>query len=169
MQRHGELLSIWLRKDAALWQTQDTFQVEHEAGSSFGHSFILNGYTYENEMLNSGETLNLALFWEAVEATEFRWKIFVHLVGPEGDLVAQQDKYPYGGLFQTDRWRPGLIVDDQYSIEIPQDVAAGEYRIAIGMYDEGTGERLRLTTPEGEPISDNRLFLEDTIIVRELN
>jgi hypothetical protein len=62
-----------------------------------------------------------------------------------------------------------LIVDDQYSIEIPQDVAAGEYRIAIGMYDEGTGERLQLITPEGEPISDNRLFLEDAITVRELN
>jgi hypothetical protein len=36
------------------------------------------------------------------------------------------------------------VVDDRHSVALPPDLAAGDYRLAVGLYDPLTGERLPL-------------------------
>ena len=65
-------------------------------------------------------------------------------------LLAQHDGQPVGELRPTNTWQAGEIVIDQFAIPIPTDAPAGEYRLRIGLYLPGTGQRLPYTTPGGQ-------------------
>jgi hypothetical protein len=45
------------------------------------------------------------------------------------------------------------------------DVPAGSYRLALGVYDAGTGRRWPAATASGKTIPDGRVFLEETVTV----
>jgi hypothetical protein len=42
---------------------------------------------------------------------------------------------------------------------VEEGVAAGEYRVAVGMYEEGSGERLAAYEPDGERLDQDRIIL----------
>jgi hypothetical protein len=108
------------------------------------------------------------LFWQVQETAGNYWSVFTHLVDQEGRLIAQSDKVPYDGLYPPDRWWPGQVVDDDYSIDIPTGTPPGIYSLYVGMYDHLTGERLPLFTPAGEEIPDRQIKLpQDVMIVNE--
>jgi len=132
-----------------------------------GDAMQLLGYKLERAQLRAGETLPLALYWNAHKTPEASYKVFVHLLDANGALRAQQDSIPQRGALPTQRWFPGEFVTDEYALELPQDLAPGEYRIAVGMYDEMTGARIPLRDAFGAPLPDNRVLLGDAITVRE--
>src|SRR5204862_371063 len=63
----------------------------------------------------------------------------------------QRDRMPGDGSLPTGRWRPGDRIGDYYKIELPHDLAAGEYRIVIGLYRLEGGQRLKVVDRPGEP------------------
>jgi hypothetical protein len=44
-------------------------------------------------------------------------------------------------------------------------VASGDYRLAVGLYDVTTGDRLTVTGPDGVVLPDQRLILPNEIEV----
>lgn len=158
--RDYQEIDVWWRETGTAFHRGDKVEIAHEDGTRFGQHMRLLGYGYEAQTLEPGEVLHFTLYWTSQAPAENYWSVFAHLIGPHGDLVAQDDKVPYGGLYPPDRWWPGQIVDDDYAIEIPSDAPPGEYALQIGMYDWQTGERLSLFTEAGEPLPDNQLRLE---------
>jgi hypothetical protein len=84
---------------------------------------------------------------------------FVHLLGPHnpatgGPLWAQDDSEPGRRGYPTSAWAAGEIVIDGYALEIPQDAPEGEYRIAVGLYEWQTMQRLPVLDEEGRVIGD---------------
>ena len=77
------------------------------------------------------------------------YTVFVHLVGAGGDdaALAQGDGPPLDGRWPTSLWPPGLTLDDNHTVPLPENLAAGTYQLLVGLYDPATGERLRL--PDG--------------------
>jgi hypothetical protein len=49
------------------------------------------------------------------------------------------------GAAPTTTWLPGEIIADAYSLPLPADLPAGEYRLIVGFYNPTTGERLPTT------------------------
>jgi hypothetical protein len=143
----------------------DALNIEHEDGTHFGDTMRLRGYNVTSSELIAGDELSITLFWENSAPADNYWSVFAHLVSAEGDLVAQHDKIPYEGLYPPDRWWPGQVVDDDFRIEVPSDTSPGVYLISIGMYDHLTGERLALFTPDGRPIADNQITLQQQITI----
>jgi hypothetical protein len=45
----------------------------------------------------------------------------------------------------TRSWRPGEEIVDRYGILLPETLGAGEYRLAVGLYDPATGQRLAVS------------------------
>ena len=105
-------------------------------GLDFGESGIyLSGVALAERALRPGEIVQLTLFWEATQTIEGRYKVFVHILDQNGQLVAQRDSEPVGNLKPTDRWEVGETVIDNHGVLLPADLPAGEYQLLFGLYD----------------------------------
>lgn len=164
--RDYQEIDLWWRERDSTLRREDNVQIAHHQGAHFGPHMRLLGYSFESQTLEPGEVLRFTLFWTSQAPAENYWTVFAHLIGPDGNLVAQDDKVPYGGVYPPDRWWPGEIVDDDYAIGIPPDAQPGEYVVQVGMYDWQTGERLTLFSDSGEPLPNNQLRLDQSIQIR---
>jgi hypothetical protein len=103
-----------------------------------------------------GDTIKLALTWQATDWVEGTYTAFVHLIGPDGQLVAQADRAPLDGFVPTGRWRAGFAAEDAVELAIPDDAAPGNYTLKMGLYDPATGQRLAVTqadAPAGDAVA----------------
>ncbi|MDP2728371.1 MAG: hypothetical protein Q8P59_12615, partial [Dehalococcoidia bacterium] len=110
----------------------------------------------------------IALYWEAIAPTSQRYKVFVHLLGPDATLWGQHDSEPAGGSSSTTDWRPGEAVADNHGLPIALGTPPGEsgqYEIEVGMYDPATGQRLPVFDSNGNPIGD-RVVLGTVQVVK---
>ena len=120
------------------------------SGVRWGEQVALRAYQLEpNEngqtSLTAGQPLYLTLFWEPLDKMSVDYTVFVHLLSPDGQMVAQRDSQPLRGTFPTSAWQPDTPIVDKYVIIVPEGVAAGEYSLALGLYDARTGDRLSVT------------------------
>jgi hypothetical protein len=106
-----------------------------------------------------GQTLTATLVWQARGETGQEYKVFVHVVAPDGRVVAQSDAAPAGWGRPTSGWRAGEYVVDMHTLQIRGDVTPGAYRLVVGMYDPDTGQRL--TSSEGK----DRLDLGELLVM----
>lgn len=81
--------------------------------------------------------------------------------------MAQRDNMPESDAFPTTRWPVNQPIEDMHVIPLPPDVPAGSYRIALGMYLYQTGERLPVRGPNGDPIPDAAIVLDQTVHVSD--
>ena len=116
----------------------------------FDRWFSLSGATVPQTM-QAGEPLPLALQWESVAATDANYTVFVHVVGADGQPVAQQDWQPLNNFAPTHLWTQGLRVVDQYAIPLPADLPPGRYEVRTGLY---TGDGRLAVSRAGQPVGD---------------
>ena len=100
----------------------------------------LVGYTAESPQDNH---LPLTLYWQAAETPAISYKVFVHLVDENNQVVAQSDTIPQNWTYPTTSWDAGEIVRDPLLLDVSA-VPAGRYTIRVGLYDKDTGARLLL-------------------------
>lgn len=121
----------------------------HAAEVTFGTAVALTGY----EIIRSSAGLEVALWWEALTAPPQDWTVFVHLVNPAGELVAQGDGPPLKGEYPTSWWRAGERLADRHTAPLPAGISdLSGYTVHVGFYDPVTGERPLATDAAGVPI-----------------
>ena len=104
------------------------------------------------EQVSRGKNVDLTLYWQVNQKPQVLYNAFVHLIGPDGEIVAQADRWP-GGL-PTDLWVAGQVIVDEYGIELPADAPAGDYQVVVGVYTAVDGTRLTVTDAGGNVIGD---------------
>ncbi len=87
----------------------------------------------------------LRLVWQTSATVRADYTVFAHLLGPDGTIVAQNDRQPLAGFYPTSGWAIDDPVADLYFMALPATLPAGEYRLTVGWYQSATGERLQLT------------------------
>jgi hypothetical protein len=121
-----------------------------------GELALLRGYRLDGAALVPGQQVTLRLQWEVLAQSQTPLKVFVHLIGPDGQIYGQRDDQPQGGGRPTTRWTPGTVVEDTYVLPVAADAPPGGYRLLVGMYDLQTMTRLPLQDPQtGETIGDH--------------
>ena len=118
---------------------------------------ILRQYTLLTPQVASGDILQLALLWEARAPMDRRYKVFIHVLDDAEHIVGQRDAEPGGGARLTTAWQPGESIADNHGVLILPATAPGTYRIALGLYDIDSGQRLPIQVA-GQAVGD-RLFL----------
>lgn len=98
-----------------------------------------------------GAPLRLAFDWRATEPVSDSLVMFAHLIQNSDRVVAQRDAVPGNGLFPVESWEPGVLVRDQFALQLPVELPAGEYEIQVGIYSATSGQRYRLVEPENDP------------------
>lgn len=147
----------------------------NNADARLGEEFVLRGYALLNDAGQTprtiaGERLILDLAWLAEGQPQEDYSVFAHLIGQaynpktNGPLWGQHDSPPVGEAYPTSRWRAGDIILDRHIIPLEPDLPAGEYRIAVGMYD-ASGKRLTFKGADGQPVGDH-LMLPLTLVKR---
>lgn len=121
-----------------------------ESGVNETNGWIrLNGYGLTMES-RPGEAILLALRWQSLRPVSENYHVFVHLLDAHGDRVAQRDGQPVQWMRPTSSWQPGEEIIDRYGLLLPADISPGEYRIAVGLYDAVSGQRLPVSAGPGD-------------------
>jgi hypothetical protein len=115
--------------------------IEKALTATLGEDIELLGVNLPQATARRSENLRLQLIWRATGAPDGNYKVFVHGIADNGQLVAQQDSPPVLGSRPTAAWRPGEFVLDPVRIRLPKDAPVGTLRLFVGMYNEATGER----------------------------
>jgi hypothetical protein len=132
-------------------------------GANFGNVIRLREATYGAAAYHAGETVRLTLEWEAMRAMDEAFKVFVHILGPNGLPIAQQDNEPLNGTYPTTRWQPGERVSDPYAIVLPADLSPGEYAVEVGLYRISDLTRLPVLDA-GQNAVDDKLYISPLIV-----
>ena len=104
----------------------------------FGDSIALAGGSLPAQAAR-GDTLSLRLQWEALRRSATDYTVFVHVVGPDGQVAVQQDRPPVDGFAPTHLWIKGQRIADDHSLALPADLPAGEYEVRVGLYTQEQG------------------------------
>ncbi|RME75148.1 MAG: hypothetical protein D6784_08520, partial [Chloroflexi bacterium] len=73
-----------------------------------------------------------------------------------GNLLAQADGVPFGGLYPPANWRVGQVIPDIRQLPETDPPAAA---IAVGIYEPDTGARLPAVDASGTPLPNNSYIL----------
>ncbi len=108
----------------------------------------------EPETVRPGEPVSVTVTWEILRPTDRPYSVFIHLVNPDGAMVAQRDTYTGLGNYPSHWWRPGHIFTETYRIYLPGTAYSPDrFAVEIGLYDSD-GTRL----PVGEEGDDALVF-----------
>jgi hypothetical protein len=105
-------------------------------GANLNNVIALDAVQMPNDRFNPGESIPLVLRWRALQPVADSYTVFLHLIGPNGALISQDDHEPREGEVgrPTNSWTPGVIIADTHRVEIPSDVGNGVYQLRTGMY-----------------------------------
>jgi hypothetical protein len=98
----------------------------------FGNTAELMGYQLEQ----ANQTLTLVTYWHAGDQIVAPLKLFVHVLGPDGSIVAQEDRLDV----PAELWHTGDWIVQIDRVSLPPD--ASPVTIAIGLYDPESNVRL---------------------------
>ena len=115
----------------------------------------LLGYDIGDDTLKPGGSLDLTLYWTPRGRPTRDYTVFLHLLDSQGQLRAQADSPPTSGMYPTSVWDAGESIADFHTIVLPTDLPAGNYTIAMGLYDPQTGQRLPIMDENGQTSGDH--------------
>jgi serine/threonine-protein kinase len=127
--------------------------------ANLDRQIILSGAVLQQRSLRAGEIFGITLRWGATRNVDQRYSVFVHLIGPDGNLVAQDDRQPN---LPTNEWFEGINVVDPHQITVPSGAPTGLYQIRTGMYPEGQpGNRLPVVDPGSTTQESNSILVAE--------
>jgi hypothetical protein len=144
--------------------TQAELDRARRANVRFGDAILLLCYSLRSGSIHPGDSLLLTLYWKSEAKMGKDYTAFVHLLDVNGNVRAQIDTQPRGGMYPTLIWDAGEIVRDDYALVLPRDFLPGEYEIEIGFYEYPGLTRLAVADAEGNNLGDH-LVLPDAIRV----
>lgn len=107
--------------------------------------------------ISNSKNLDVNLMWYTDGSAQGDYKLFVHILDENGEIVAQADGYPGNGTLPPGNWLPGNL-EDQMMVNL-DGVPPGLYRVAVGFYNPYTFERLIPQSETLEISPDSRLFI----------
>ena len=153
-----------LRLDSPDWQAIEpparnftAPALPHPLDVIFGNQIRLLGYAVNR----TGDVLTIDLAWQALRDIAGNYKVFAHVYDPATETIAAQwDAMPRDNAYPTSRWLADEVVTETLTIPLT-GVPAGDYRIALGLYD-ATG-RLSLSGTTEVDAGKRRVILAQAI------
>jgi len=125
-----------------------TFPPQRQVASViFNDEIAFTGYDLDSTLYYPGDTVAFRPYWRAVGTPSANYSMFIHLYKVEEQmLITQYDGNPSQPDRLTQLWDDPdeLIIGQQVSLTLPDDIQPGRYRFAVGLYNYATGERLKL-------------------------
>ncbi|MCP4417905.1 MAG: hypothetical protein GY805_14870, partial [Chloroflexi bacterium] len=88
---------------------------------------------------------SIDLLWRAEAEMPTSYRVFIHLVADDGQIIVQSDGEPVSWSRPTTGWVTGEYILDVHSLTLPSKLPAN-VSLRIGLYDPATNERLQTET-----------------------
>jgi uncharacterized membrane protein len=157
---------VYSKNNIFLFKKLPQLPIQHTAEANFSGQIKLLGYSLRAEEIRPSDSVQLALYWQALANMETSYTVFTHLIDENGRMMGQKDNLPVSGLYPTTEWTPGEKVVDRYEIATGPEIPLGEYSLEIGLYELDSGERLPVLDVMGLP-QDSRAILGKVRVVGE--
>jgi hypothetical protein len=101
--------------------------------------------------LEPGAVLPVLLQWTATRPPQADFTIFLHLLAPDGQRVAQSDAVPtWLTPMPTSQWLLDQPLLDRHLLTLPDNLTPATYELQLGLYHAQSLERL--TLPDGRDV-----------------
>lgn len=108
---------------------------DHPANIRYGDQMTLTGYTIPAaQTLRGGSPLAPIVEWRAEKTIAEKYFFDVQLLDAQGHLWSEQDRQADEGVAPTDLWKPGKLIGDQFTLNLPPTMPSGAYQLAIGVH-----------------------------------
>jgi hypothetical protein len=137
----------------------------HRPDAILGGTIRLWGYEIKASggRVRPGEELQVTLVWRDELPVEGDYRVFLHLMDQDDELLAQDDGVPANWTRPTTTWRVGEVIVDEHRIRIPPDTLAGPVFLWTGLYDpNGAGRLPVIGAAEGQPF--DRVLLDVLVV-----
>jgi hypothetical protein len=123
----------------------DPVSVGFGVGGTTGNLGIIElaGVVLPAAQATAGQRLDVGLAWRALAPMDVAYRVYLHLLGPDGALVDQDDGEPMAWSRPTTGWAVGEVVAETRHVTVPEGAAAGDYTLRVGLYEVG-GSRLKV-------------------------
>jgi hypothetical protein len=116
----------------------------------YSGSLSLVGLGLSGNHVYPEQKLDVLLRWQARGDVPGDFTLFAHLLDRDQQRVTQYDmRLRDGAELPTSQWTQEATADARFLLSIPADTPAGEYTLAVGLYDAKTSDRLWLQDVEG--------------------
>jgi hypothetical protein len=97
----------------------------------------LLGYDLPVAAASPGETLRLALYWQAIEDIDRDYQISVQLIDSEGNPWLEQKGRPVDGTYPTTKWGANEVLRDWHDLVLPPDAPQGRHEVLLQVLENG--------------------------------
>jgi len=105
-------------------------------------------------------SLQVELIWGTQTAVAGDYRLFVHVVDANGEIITQIDPPP--GAYPIALWGGGERITQAFTVPLDDDdVLPGDYSVRIGLYDPASFVRLPARTASGDALPDDAAPLGD--------
>lgn len=117
--------------------------------ATFGNEIKLLAFSLADQPVSPGSLVEVTLLWQTQPSTSTA-KFFLHVLDDNDAVVAQVDAPLATAVCAARSQFSAGMTATCYPLLLPEQLAAGQYQLVVGVYDSDSG--LRLTTPTGESI-----------------
>jgi 4-amino-4-deoxy-L-arabinose transferase-like glycosyltransferase len=97
----------------------------------------LLGYDLPVPVVSPGETVRLALYWQAIEDVNRDYQISVQLIDQEGNTWLEQKGRPVDGTYPTTEWDENEVLRDWHDLVLPPDAPQGRHELLLQVLEDG--------------------------------
>jgi hypothetical protein len=126
--------------------------VTRPRSAEFDRELALEGYELSANQLSPGGEVEVSLLWRVLDDPRTAYTVFLHLIGRDGERVAQRDEPLLAGYYQPTVWPEGEAVVDRHLLSLPADLAPGRYRLEMGLYPPDDPDNILATTTGGDRV-----------------
>jgi len=147
-------------------------------GARLGQDITLVGYTMSGasekdlEQVEPNDRLVIDLYWRTGRKLNQDYTVFTHLLGQaynprtQGPVWGQHDSQPASDGYPTTQWLAGDLIVDRHTMMVDENAPPGTYRIEVGMYTVDDGQRLPVTSRDGQALGDQVLLDTPVNVIR---
>ncbi|MCP5094457.1 MAG: YfhO family protein [Chloroflexi bacterium] len=130
---------------------------------NYQDEITLRGYRWWTR----GSTLQINLTWHSQVENPGDYKEFIHLIDESGTIVRQYDAVPCQWACPTPQWQQNTLIHDSATLDL-WGLPAGQYRLALGLYEPQTGTRLT-TQQDGTAVPNNYFIISEFLEMAPTN
>lgn len=94
----------------------------------------LLGYDWPSREVNPGETISMALYWQALEDLVQDYMLVLTLKDAAGDVWLEQRGRPVDDTYPTTAWEQGEVLRDWHDLAVPAETPEGQYQLSVGLW-----------------------------------
>ena len=98
------------------------------------------GYELPRGTIQPSELLQVGVYWRAREKPRGDYLVTVQLRDAVGQIAFEQTSRPANGNYATLEWDVGEVLLDWHDLNMPQNIAEGEYQLSVFLRNANTGQ-----------------------------